>query len=192
MLFQLFQLSEMHQSIPSQFLNQVSLTTFCLHACKGFAFHISISHCQVPNFKMFFWCMSNLSKNQNRYLLGLFSLSDSWFWKYEHAFQVDRLICWVLEQVPNCAQWPNSTTLQIHRVLLASRLQGLSAPPQHPALRNKEAHLEKVKDLFNRLGAEKCGEITYLMFEEKINAPEVREYFSSLGLVPWACKENAR
>ena len=48
--------------------------------------------------------------------------------------------------------------------------------------RNKESHLQKVKDLFNRLGAEKSGSITYLMFEEKINSPEVREYFQSLGL----------
>ncbi|CAK9095104.1 unnamed protein product [Durusdinium trenchii] len=55
----------------------------------------------------------------------------------------------------------------------------------HAILANKEAHLQKVKDLFNRLGAEKSGEITYLMFEEKINAPEVREYFSSLGLDVW-------
>ena len=49
-------------------------------------------------------------------------------------------------------------------------------------LRNKESHLQKVKDLFNRLGAETSGSITYLMFEEKINSPEVREYFQSLGL----------
>jgi len=55
----------------------------------------------------------------------------------------------------------------------------------HAILANKESHLQKVKDLFNRLGAEKSGSITYLMFEEKINSPEVREYFQSLGLDVW-------
>ena len=54
----------------------------------------------------------------------------------------------------------------------------------HAVLANKQAHLEKVKDLFSRLGAEETGSITYLMFKEKIDSPEVREYFESLGLVP--------
>ena len=40
-----------------------------------------------------------------------------------------------------------------------------------------------MRDLFNKLGAENTGGITYLMFEEKITSPEVKEYFESLGLV---------
>ncbi|CAE7401709.1 CACNA1I [Symbiodinium pilosum] len=55
----------------------------------------------------------------------------------------------------------------------------------HSILANKQAHLEKVRDLFNKLGAENTGGITYLMFEEKITSPEVKEYFESLGLDVW-------
>ncbi|CAJ1340594.1 unnamed protein product [Effrenium voratum] len=59
------------------------------------------------------------------------------------------------------------------------------ATMMHAVLANKQAHLEKVKDLFSRLGAEETGSITYLMFKEKIDSPEVREYFESLGLDVW-------
>lgn len=55
----------------------------------------------------------------------------------------------------------------------------------HTILANKQAHLEKVRELFNKLGAENTGGITYLMFEEKITSPEVKEYFESLGLDVW-------
>jgi len=54
-------------------------------------------------------------------------------------------------------------------------------------LANKEAHKQKVGQLFNQLGAadsEGSG-ITLAMFEEKINSPEVREYFSAMGLDIW-------
>lgn len=49
-------------------------------------------------------------------------------------------------------------------------------------LENKEVHLRKIKALFSELGAEDTGLITFAMFEEKIDAPEVRVYFESLGL----------
>mmetsp|Transcript_23498 Transcript_23498/g.55446 ORF Transcript_23498/g.55446 Transcript_23498/m.55446 type:complete len:598 (+) Transcript_23498:44-1837(+) len=49
-------------------------------------------------------------------------------------------------------------------------------------LENKEVHLRKIKALFSELGAEDTGLITFAMFEEKIDNPEVRVYFESLGL----------
>ncbi|CAE7729046.1 CACNA1G [Symbiodinium pilosum] len=53
-------------------------------------------------------------------------------------------------------------------------------------LANKEAHKQKVGQLFNQLGAaDETSGITFAMFEEKINSPEVREYFSAMGLDIW-------
>lgn len=52
-------------------------------------------------------------------------------------------------------------------------------------LANKEAHVEKIKELFSRLGADKTGLITYGMFEEGIQSPAVIEYFETLGLDVW-------
>ena len=51
-------------------------------------------------------------------------------------------------------------------------------------LADKQAHLQKIRDLFGKLG-DRDGIITYNMFEEKINSPAVREYFESLGLDVW-------
>lgn len=51
-------------------------------------------------------------------------------------------------------------------------------------LADKQAHLQKIRDLFGKLG-DQDGVITYTMFEEKINSPAVREYFESLGLDVW-------
>ncbi|CAL1159234.1 unnamed protein product [Cladocopium goreaui] len=50
---------------------------------------------------------------------------------------------------------------------------------------NKEAHLTKVRALFNQLGTDERSVITYRQFEEKINSDEVREYFETLGLDVW-------
>eukprot|EP00435_Cladocopium_sp_Y103_P043006 s66_g12.t1 len=47
---------------------------------------------------------------------------------------------------------------------------------------NKEAHLTKVRALFNQLGTDERSVITFRQFEEKINSDEVREYFETLGL----------
>ncbi|CAK9113420.1 unnamed protein product [Durusdinium trenchii] len=52
-------------------------------------------------------------------------------------------------------------------------------------LANKEAHVEKIKQLFSRLGADKTGVITYGMFEEGLQSPAVTEYFDTLGLDVW-------
>lgn len=51
----------------------------------------------------------------------------------------------------------------------------------------QEAHLAKIKTLFSKFGgtgsgAEETDFITFPMFEEKINTPEVRDYFESLRL----------
>lgn len=54
----------------------------------------------------------------------------------------------------------------------------------HAILANKEAHLEKIHTLFAKFGAQD-GVITFTMFQEKINSPEVREYFQTLGLDVW-------
>ena len=64
-----------------------------------------------------------------------------------------------------------------------------SAQSDHAAvvqsiLANKEAHLEKIRELFGKLGDDD-GIITYTAFEEKISSQEVREYFESLGLDVW-------
>lgn len=50
---------------------------------------------------------------------------------------------------------------------------------------NKEAHLTKVRLLFNQLGSDENSVITFRQFEEKINSDEVREYFETLGLDVW-------
>jgi len=52
----------------------------------------------------------------------------------------------------------------------------------HSILKNKQAHVEKIKALFNELGDEKSAAITFAMFEEKINSPAVQAYFEVLGL----------
>lgn len=54
----------------------------------------------------------------------------------------------------------------------------------HAVLANKEAHLEKIHDVFSKFGADD-GVITFSMFQKKINSPEVREYFQTLGLDVW-------
>eukprot|EP00913_Durusdinium_trenchii_P016184 g15209.t1 len=47
-------------------------------------------------------------------------------------------------------------------------------------------HLQKVRNLFARLGANAdSGSITFSMLESQINSPAVHEYFTSLGLDIW-------
>ena len=48
-------------------------------------------------------------------------------------------------------------------------------------LADKQAHLEKVRTLFSKFGADD-GVITFAIFEDKINSPAVKEYFATLGL----------
>lgn len=50
---------------------------------------------------------------------------------------------------------------------------------------NKETHLNKIKQLFKRMGADETGCITFAMFEDKINDPDVRAFFESLDLDIW-------
>ncbi|CAJ1405750.1 unnamed protein product [Effrenium voratum] len=52
-------------------------------------------------------------------------------------------------------------------------------------LADKEAHLQKVRELFNQLGAGEDAPITFSVFNEKIHTEAVREYFTSLGLDIW-------
>ena len=52
-------------------------------------------------------------------------------------------------------------------------------------LDDKEAHLEKIRALFSQFASQEHGGITYAMFQEKINTPAVREYFTTLGLDVW-------
>ena len=52
-------------------------------------------------------------------------------------------------------------------------------------LDNKEAHLDKLRAVFSSLGASDTGAITFTMFEEKINTPEVKGYLETLGLDVW-------
>eukprot|EP00439_Symbiodinium_sp_Y106_P012854 s1224_g1.t2 len=55
----------------------------------------------------------------------------------------------------------------------------------HSILKNKKAHVDKIKALFSQLGDEKTGAITFAMFEEKIHSPAVQAYFEVLGLDVW-------
>ncbi|CAE7426722.1 Cacna1h [Symbiodinium natans] len=55
----------------------------------------------------------------------------------------------------------------------------------HSILKNKKAHVDKIKALFSKLGDDKTGAITFAMFEEKINSPAVQAYFEVLGLDVW-------
>ena len=48
-------------------------------------------------------------------------------------------------------------------------------------LDDKEAHLQKIRNLFSQFAGQDGG-ITFAMFEEKINTAAVREYFTTLGL----------
>jgi len=50
---------------------------------------------------------------------------------------------------------------------------------------NREAHLAKVRALFQQLGNDEHSVITFRQFEEKINSSEVKEYFETLGLDVW-------
>ena len=52
-------------------------------------------------------------------------------------------------------------------------------------LDNKEAHLEKLRAVFSTLGANETGAITFTMFEEQIDSPEVKGYLETLGLDVW-------
>lgn len=55
----------------------------------------------------------------------------------------------------------------------------------HSVLKNKQAHLDKLRQLFNELGDDTTGVITFKMLESKMNSPEVRAYFEVLGLDVW-------
>lgn len=55
----------------------------------------------------------------------------------------------------------------------------------HSILKNKKAHVDKIKALFSQLGDEKTGAISFAMFEEKIHSPAVQAYFEVLGLDVW-------
>eukprot|EP00913_Durusdinium_trenchii_P021728 g20414.t1 len=52
-------------------------------------------------------------------------------------------------------------------------------------LANKEAHIEKIKLLFNEIDAQDRGLITYQMFEEKVGDQAVKAYFESMDLNVW-------
>ena len=55
----------------------------------------------------------------------------------------------------------------------------------HSILKNKQAHIQKIRALFNSIGDDETGIITFAMFEEKINSPAVKAYFEVLGLDVW-------
>eukprot|EP00435_Cladocopium_sp_Y103_P072654 s87_g40.t3 len=65
-----------------------------------------------------------------------------------------------------------------------------SAQSDHDAvlqsiLANKQAHIEKIKYLFNEIDAEDVGVITYQMFQDKVTTKEVQTYFESIDLDIW-------
>ena len=48
-------------------------------------------------------------------------------------------------------------------------------------LANKKAHVERIQALFSQFDDRETGVITFAMLEEKIDSPDVREYFEILG-----------
>ncbi|CAJ1385656.1 unnamed protein product, partial [Effrenium voratum] len=65
-----------------------------------------------------------------------------------------------------------------------------SAQSDHDAvlqsiLANKQAHIEKIRYLFNEIDAEDTGVITYQMFQNKVGTKEVQTYFESIDLDIW-------
>ena len=50
-------------------------------------------------------------------------------------------------------------------------------------MENKEAHVEKLRSLFQNLGGSNV--LTYGMLEEKLKSPEVRDYFETIGISLW-------
>ncbi|CAE7747591.1 Cacna1c [Symbiodinium sp. CCMP2592] len=52
-------------------------------------------------------------------------------------------------------------------------------------LANKKAHVERIQALFSQFDDRETGVITFAMLEEKIDSPDVREYFETLGLDVW-------
>ncbi|CAK9035211.1 Voltage-dependent T-type calcium channel subunit alpha-1H (Voltage-gated calcium channel subunit alpha Cav3.2) [Durusdinium trenchii] len=65
-----------------------------------------------------------------------------------------------------------------------------SAQSDHDAvlqsiLANKQAHIEKIRYLFNEIDAEEVGVITYQMFQDKVGTKEVQTYFESIDLDIW-------
>lgn len=52
----------------------------------------------------------------------------------------------------------------------------------HSILKNKEMHLNKLRDLFSNLGDGGLEAITFAAFEEKIKSPDIQAYFEVLGL----------
>lgn len=65
-----------------------------------------------------------------------------------------------------------------------------SAQSDHDAvlqsiLANKQAHIEKIRYLFNEIDAEDVGVITYQMFQDKVTTKEVQTYFESIDLDIW-------
>ncbi|CAJ1454346.1 unnamed protein product [Effrenium voratum] len=52
-------------------------------------------------------------------------------------------------------------------------------------LLNKEQHIQKIQELFEKLGADESGVITLKIFQEHVNSPVVRAWFEALGLDVW-------
>ena len=46
---------------------------------------------------------------------------------------------------------------------------------------NKKSHVERIQALFSQFDDRETGVITFAMLEEKIDSPDVREYFETLG-----------
>ncbi|CAE7259034.1 scn4ab [Symbiodinium natans] len=63
--------------------------------------------------------------------------------------------------------------------------QGDHATVVQNLLDNKEQHLDKLRTLFEQIGEQSAGGITFRTFEDKIRSPAVRQYFETLGLDVW-------
>ncbi|CAJ1420926.1 unnamed protein product [Effrenium voratum] len=50
---------------------------------------------------------------------------------------------------------------------------------------NKQAHIEKIRNLFQAIDTEETGVITYKLLEESITSPVVQTFFEAVGLDVW-------
>ncbi|CAE7259013.1 unnamed protein product [Symbiodinium natans] len=100
--------------------------------------------------------------------------SVSWYWGWAFIFYVSFTYFAVLNVVTAVfCQSAIESAQKDHATVVQNMLD------------NKESHLQKLRTLFSKLGAEEAGGITFGMFEQKINSGPVREYFETLGLDVW-------
>ncbi|CAE7513691.1 Cacna1i [Symbiodinium pilosum] len=154
------------QAVNSHILDPESppLTGFALEAASKHYYSLSGTMLSL------FMCISG-GTNWENVLVPLRSISE--FWVFLFIFYVAFTYFAVL----------NVLTAVFCQTAIESAQNDQASMVQN-ILEEKEAHRDKLLDLFVEIGAEQ-ETITFDMFQEKINDPDVREYFTSIGLDVW-------